>query len=55
MGIEIKELKIKFNVNSRQEPKTEENSTTLNNANYRKLIKECTDNVLKELERRIER
>ncbi len=55
MGIEIKELKVKFNVSGKEENRKEENNAALNSANYKKIVKECTENVLRELERRVER
>jgi len=55
MPIEIKELVVKFNVTDNKN--TEDNNQISNPVypNYKKLVKDCTEKVIKQLERKIER
>jgi ferredoxin-like protein FixX len=55
MSIEIKELVVKFNVTEKREQVKNNNGNDLSSVNYKKLVKDCTDKVLRELEYRIER
>jgi len=55
MGIEIKELVVKFNVTSKNEQSKTNNGIALTQSSYKKLVKECTEKVLRELEFKIER
>lgn len=55
MSIEIKELVVKFNVTEKKDQINNNSGKDLANINYKKLIKDCTDKVLKELEFRTER
>ena len=55
MAIEIKEIKMRFNVVENQDKKNRSSSKSINTIDYKNIIKECTDNVLRELERRTER
>jgi hypothetical protein len=55
MSIEIKELIVKFNVTAQKEQSKTNNGLVLTPANYKKLVKDCTEKVLRELEFKIER
>lgn len=55
MSIEIKELIVKFNVTEKQDLANKKNDMTFSEVNYKKLIKDCTEQVLKELEFKLER
>ena len=55
MSIEIKELVVKFNVTGKRGQVKNNNGKDLSNIDYKKLVKDCTDKVLKELEFRTER
>jgi|GEM_PF-2494958 len=55
MGIEIKELVVKFNVTEKKGQPANNKEIVLSQANYKKLIKDCTEKVLRELEFKIER
>ena len=55
MSIEIKELVVKFNVTKKSEQAKTNNSIALNQSHYKKLVKDCTEQVLRELEYKIER
>lgn len=55
MSIEIKELLVKFNVTGRKENSKASNVKTLSHVDYKKMVKDCTEKVLKELEFKIER
>lgn len=55
MSIEIKELVVKFNVTENQDKPKAKNEVALTPANYKKLVKECTEKVLQEIEFKIER
>jgi len=55
MAIEIKELKVTFNVTDDQGRVETYKRGNMDSATYRKIVKECTDKVLRELERRTER
>jgi len=56
MSIEIKELVVKFNVIGKNEQTRNNNNDNLfSPMNYKKLVKDCTEQVLKELEFKIER
>jgi len=55
MAIEIKELKVKFNVTQTQDKSTNNGAARMNEATYKRLVKDCTENVLKKLKREIER
>jgi len=55
MSIEIKELIVKFNVTEKKEQTKMNNGFALTPANYKKLVKDCTEKVLRELEFKIER
>jgi hypothetical protein len=55
MPIEIKELVVKFNVTESETPHKKNGSNALSNINYNKLIRDCTNKVLRELNRKKER
>lgn len=55
MAIEIKELKVRFNVTEKQEQKANNESVRMNEATYKRLVKDCTENVLRKLKRETER
>jgi len=55
MSIEIKELIVKFNVTEKQDLANKKSDITFPEANYKKLIKDCTEQVLRELEFKLER
>ncbi|HRW61879.1 MAG TPA: DUF5908 family protein [Bacteroidales bacterium] len=55
MSIEIKELAVKFNVTAKNGQSNTDNKVILSQANYKKIVKECTEKVLKELEQKFER
>ncbi|MGM0496628.1 MAG: DUF5908 family protein [Bacteroidota bacterium] len=55
MAIEIKELKVKFNVTGKQEQSTSNEAIRMNEAAYKRLVKDCTENVLRKLKRETER
>jgi len=55
MAIEIKELKVKFNVTEKQEHRTDKDAVKMNEATYKRLVKDCTENVLRKLKRETER
>jgi uncharacterized protein DUF5908 len=55
MSIEIKELVVKFNVTEKREQIKNNTGNDISGINYKKLVKDCTDKVLRELEFRTER
>ncbi len=55
MSIEIKELVVKFNVTEKSEQTKTNNGIVISPSNYKKLVKECTEEVLRKLEFKIER
>lgn len=55
MSIEIKELIVKFNVTGKSEQSKNNNEKSFSQADYKKLVKDCTERVLRELEFKIDR
>lgn len=55
MAIEIKELKVTFNVTNDKGKAEANKEGNIDSATYRRIVKDCTDKVLRELKRRIER